>query len=87
MPHDPEFVRIVEEQGRRPVGIPVLLFTDATIAATDEAAVTGGDSGRGQVVSEAAAAMGLDLAEVELFSTDAYRVQSVAGHLTVERDA
>jgi hypothetical protein len=87
MPHDPEFVRIVEEQGRRPVGIPVLLFTDATLAATDDDAVPGGDDPSGHVVSDAAAALALDLADVELFSTDAYRVQSVAGHLAVEKDA
>ncbi len=87
MPHDPEFVRIVEEQGRRPVGIPVLLFTDATLAATDETSAADGRKGREHVVGDAAAALDLDLAAVELFSTDAYRVQSVAGHLAVEKDA
>lgn len=107
MPHDPEFVRIVEEQGRRPVGIPVLLFTDATLAATDdpiaaEAAITAGsaaagdlvrtdppsDVGRdGRLMRRAAEAIGVDIAEVELFTTDAYLLQSVAGHLTVEPDA
>ncbi len=84
MPQDPEFVRIVEEQGRRPVGIPVLLFTDATLAAT--AAADGEHPGAG-AVREAADAIGVDLDDVSLFTTDAYRVQSAAGHLVVEGDA
>ncbi|WP_167494265.1 MULTISPECIES: hypothetical protein [Actinomycetes] len=88
MPHDPEFVRIVEEQGRRPVGIPVLLFTDATLDATDATDATDapGSAGAG-AVRAAADAIGVDLADVELFTTDAYRLQSVAGHLVVEEDA
>ena len=42
-----DLVRIVEAQGRQPVGIPVLLFTDETLAASD-----GGDAR--SVVAEAA---------------------------------
>lgn len=38
-----ELVRIVEEQGRSPVGIPVLLFTDQTLAATGPAPALGLD--------------------------------------------
>ncbi|RKT36057.1 hypothetical protein DEU34_0563 [Microbacterium sp. AG1240] len=87
MPNDTDFVRIVEEQGRRPVGVPVLLFTDATLAATDETAAAAGDRHSAHVIREAAAAIGVDLADVELFTTQAYLVQSVAGHLVAERDA
>lgn len=102
MPHDPEFVRIVEEQGRRPVGIPVLLFTDATLAeadapdagtgagagaATTTATATATADGDAGVILEAAEAIGVDIAEVELFTTDAYRIQSVAGHLVVEKES
>lgn len=87
MAHDPEFVRIVEEQGRRPVGIPVLLFTDETLAATDDGPAPDGGDDRAHPVRAAAAAIGIDLDHAQLFSTDAYRVQSVAGHLTVEEDA
>ena len=72
-----ELIRIVEEQGRRPVGIPVLLFTDATLTAT-------GDGGRDDVVDRAAAAAGYDLDQIALFSTEAYLMQAAAGHLTVE---
>lgn len=71
-----EFVRIVEAQGREPVGIPVLLFTDASLAATDEGS-------QPNVVERAAADLGFDLGEIEMFSTEAYLVQSVAGSLTV----
>ena len=71
-----DLLRIVERQGRTPVGIPVLLFTDATLAAT-------GDGEPGNVVERAAADLGYDLAEVELFSTQGYLVQTVAGQLTV----
>ena len=71
-----ELLRIVERQGREPAGIPVLLFTDATLAAAD-------DPGETDVVRQAAADLGVDLAETELFSTEAYLVQTVAGQLTV----
>jgi hypothetical protein len=71
-----EFVRIVEHQGRTPVGIPVLLFTDKTLDATDDAETA-------NVVHRAATDLGYDLDAVELFSTEAYLVQSVAGQLTV----
>ena len=71
-----ELVRIVEEQGRSPVGIPVLLFTDQTLAAPD------GPS-RTTVVDQAADDLGYDLATLELFSTESYLVQTVAGQLTV----
>ena len=72
-----DLLRIVDQQGRQPVGIPVLLFTDATLAAQ-------GDAGEVGVVQQAANDLGYDLAEVELFSTEAYLVQTVAGQLTVE---
>ena len=71
-----ELLRIVEEQGRTPVGIPVLLFTDATLAAADGGAEQ-------NIVQQAAADLGYDLTEVELFSTESYLVQTVAGQLTV----
>jgi hypothetical protein len=71
-----ELLRIVEQQGREPVGIPVLLFTDATLAAVDE-------NRSGQVIRRAAADLGFDLDQLELFSTEAYLVQTVAGRLTV----
>ena len=71
-----DLLRIVERQGREPVGIPVLLFTDATLAAT-------GDGRPGNVVERAAADLGYDLAEVELFTTEGYLVQTVAGQSTV----
>lgn len=71
-----ELLRIVEQQGRLPVGIPVLLFTDATLAAerTEQA---------DNVVAQAAAELGYDLTELELFSTESYLVQTVAGQRTV----
>jgi hypothetical protein len=74
-----DFVRIVEAQGRQPVGIPVLLFTDATLEATGD--------GPPQLVARAAEQLGFDLAEIELFSTEAYLVQSVAGSLATGDDA
>jgi hypothetical protein len=75
-----EFVRIVEAQGRTPVGIPVLLFTDQTLAAD-----YGNDDANedGSVVQQAAADLGYDLEALELFSTESYLVQTVAGQLTV----
>ena len=71
-----DLIRIVEEQGRQPVGIPVLLFTDATLAAD-------GPAGAPNVVQEAAAELGYDLSGLELFSTESYLVQTVAGRRTV----
>ena len=71
-----ELVRIVEEQGRSPVGIPVLLFTDQTLAAA-------GPTEQETVVDQAADDLGYDLATLELFSTESYLVQTVAGQLTV----
>jgi hypothetical protein len=71
-----ELVRIVEEQGRRPVGIPVLLFTDATLAASGSAEET-------SVVRQAAHGLGYDLQTLEMFSTESYLLQTVAGQLTV----
>ena len=71
-----ELLRIVEEQGRSPVGIPVLLFTDATLSASEA-----GEPGN--VVQQAAADLGYDLEELDLFSTESYLVQTVAGQLTV----
>jgi hypothetical protein len=71
-----DLLSIVEKQGREPVGIPVLLFTDATLAAT-------GDEAPSDVVQRAADDLGYDLDELELFSTESYLVQTVAGQLTV----
>ncbi len=71
-----DLLRIVEAQGRTPGGIPVLLFTDETLAASD-----GGEEG--SVVAEAADQLGYDLESLELFSTESYLVQTVAGNLTV----
>lgn len=71
-----DLVRIVEAQGREPVGIPVLLFTDATLSAT-------GDTEEANVVRQAAADLGYDLEQLELFTTESYLVQTVAGQLTV----
>lgn len=71
-----DLLRIVEQQGRSPVGIPVLLFSDATLSASE--------AGKpGNVVQQAAAALGYDLEELNLFSTESYLVQTVAGQLTV----
>jgi hypothetical protein len=83
-----EFVRIVEAQGRTPVGIPVLLFTDQTLAADDatyDATDDGNDDAieEGSIVQQAAADLGYDLEAIELFSTESYLVQTVAGQLTV----
>lgn len=76
-----DFVRIVEAQGRTPVGIPVLLFTDATLA-TDNPSKDGSGA-EVPVVEQAAEDLGYDLDELELFSTESYLVQQVAGQLTV----
>ncbi|GAA3719244.1 hypothetical protein GCM10022204_44260 [Microlunatus aurantiacus] len=82
-----ELLRIVEKQGRQPVGIPVLLFTDATLAPDgpltdgDEPLPDGGER-TGNVVRRAAADLGFDLDQLELFSTESYLVQTVAGQLT-----
>ena len=73
-----ELIRIVEAQGREPVGIPVLLFTDATLAATD-------DGEQPNVVQRAAGDLGYDLDEIEMFSMEGYLVQSVAGTLTARQ--
>ena len=75
-PRNPDLVQIVERQGREPVGIPVLLFTDATLSAS-------GDDVSGTVVDQAADDLGYDLDRIELFSTPSYLVQTVAGRLTV----
>jgi hypothetical protein len=76
-----ELLRIVEKQGRQPVGIPVLLFTDVTLAADgppdDDAQSTV------NAVQQAAADLGFDLEQLELFSTESYLVQTVAGQITV----
>ena len=78
-----EFIRIVEAQGRQPVGIPVLLFTDATLATTPNATPDSPDeSEQSNVVQRAAAELGFDLTEVDLFSTRTYLLQSAAGRLT-----
>jgi hypothetical protein len=74
-----DLLRIVEKQGRSPVGIPVLLFTDATLLA-EEASV---ESDPPSVVRQAAADLGYDLEALELFSTESYLVQTVAGSLVV----
>lgn len=71
-----DLLRIVEQQGRSPVGIPVLLFTDATLSAAEYGE-------QHNVVQQAAADLGYDLADLELFSTESYLVQTVAGQLTV----
>jgi hypothetical protein len=71
-----DLLRIVEQQGRLPVGIPVLLFTDATLAASDVGEPT-------NVVRQAAADLGYDIERLELFSTESYLMQTVAGQLTV----
>jgi hypothetical protein len=71
-----DLLRIVDEQGRRPVGVPVLLFTDATLGTDD-------DAGEGSVVRQAADDLGYDLEALELFSAESYLVQVVAGQLTV----
>lgn len=76
-----DFVRIVEAQGRTPVGIPVLLFTDATLATDDPSKDQSG--AEVPVVEQAAEDLGYDLDELELFSTESYLVQQVAGQLTV----
>lgn len=62
------FARYVWQQGRRGVGVPVLLFTDATLAATGA-----GETAR--EVTAAAGRAGLDPARVELFSPEAYVLQ------------
>lgn len=67
--------RIVLEQTRAEVGIPVLLFTTATLAEADDPAET-------DAVDEVAAMaerLGLDPDGVELFSADAYLLQSALG--------
>lgn len=71
-----DLLRIVEAQGRTPVGIPVLLFSDATLAAD-------GAVEEASVVRQAADDLGYDLDDLELFSTESYLVQTVAGQLTV----
>lgn len=76
-----ELLRIVEKQGREPVGIPVLLFTDATLAADGPLDV--GAQPSVNAVQQAAADLGFDLDQLELFSTESYLVQTVAGQLTV----
>ena len=62
------FARFVWQQGRRGVGVPVLLFTDATLAAT-------GADGSAPAVTAAAERAGLDPGRVELFSPEAYVLQ------------
>jgi hypothetical protein len=76
-----ELLRIVEKQGRQPVGIPVLLFTDVTLAA--DGPPDDGAHSTVNAVQQAAADLGFDLEQLELFSTESYLVQTVAGQITV----
>lgn len=62
------FARFVWQQGRQGVGVPVLLFTDATLAAT-------GPADPVPEVTAAAGRAGLDATRVELFSPEAYVLQ------------
>ncbi len=67
--------RIVLEQTRAEVGVPVLLFTTATLTEPSTAEVTHPVD----EVTETAKRLGLDLDDLPLFSLDAYLLQTALG--------
>lgn len=78
---------IILAQSSQEVGIPVLLFTSATLT-EDPADLPGGEPGPHPVepVAAAAAAVGVDLDALTLFSTEAYLLQvALGGRLLPER--
>lgn len=75
--------RFVLDQTGRGVAIPVLLFTTATL----EAAAPEPGSPAADAAIRIAAEQGIDLATLELFSPDAYRLQSALGEAVLPDDA
>ena len=65
--------RLILSQSVEGTAIPMVLFSDDTLAAA------GDEDGRPEVVTRAAAGLGIDPDDLELFSFDAYRLQSALG--------
>ena len=62
--------RMILQQSVSGTAVPMLLFSDETLAAAD---ASHGD------VERVAASLDIDLGELDLFSYDAYRLQSALG--------
>ena len=65
-----DLTRMILDQSVEGTAIPMVLFSDEALA---------GASGRSDVVIQAAVDLGIDLDTLELFSYDAYRLQSALG--------
>jgi hypothetical protein len=75
---------LIIAQGMQETGIFVLLFTSDTAAASGESA---DDDRADETVSSKAAELGVDTAELTLFSDEAYLLQAALGETFVpERD-
>ena len=76
--HNPEtgstsLKRMILGQAREGTAIPMVLFSSDTLAADD------GPDGQSDTVARAADDLGIDLDGLQLFSFDAYRLQSALG--------
>lgn len=65
--------RLILSQSVAGTAVPMVLFSDETLAAGGDPANQPAD------VADAAAGLGVDLDDLELFSLDAYRLQSALG--------
>jgi hypothetical protein len=77
--HNPEtgstkLKRMILDQALQHIGIPMVLFSSETLAATD-----GSANPQPLVVEDAAEQAGVELSTLELFSFDAYRLQTALG--------
>jgi hypothetical protein len=76
--HNPEtgstsLKRMILGQSMEATAIPMVLFSSDTLAAG------GAPEGQPEAVTRAAAELGIDLDRLQLFSYDAYRLQSAIG--------
>ena len=76
--HNPEtgstsLKRMILGQAMEATAIPMVLFSSDTLAGADE------PDGQWEAVARAATALDIDLDRLELFSFDAYRLQTALG--------
>lgn len=78
-PTDP-LASLIWDQELRDIGVPMVLFTSDTLAAAERPDGQPGAAGDSvEQVARAAGELGLEPAEVELFSLEAYRLQTALG--------
>lgn len=65
--------RMILSQSVEGTAVPMVLFSDGTVPGGDA------EGGHPEVVTRAAAGLGIDLDGLETFSFDAYRLQSALG--------